>query len=398
MKVAASPDVHLTYCTNIHTGESWTDLRTILSQHVVAVKRKVAPDRPFGVGLRVSASAAEELTGPSAREELRHLLSENDLYVFTINGFPYGSFHQTRVKEAVYRPDWLEAPRARYSESLARLLAALLPDGVDGSVSTVPIAYAPRMNGAPDDARAAEALVSHAAFLRKLYDETGRTVGLALEPEPACRLETADDAVAFFARMLFRRERVERFGTLTGLTGAAAEESLRRHLGVCLDTCHAAVEFEDVEQSVDRLEAAGIFVHKIQLSAGLRVRPATRDRIAALAAFADDVYLHQVVVRDGAETSRFVDLSDALASERAGEDAEWRVHFHVPLFLAELGAFRSTQEVVTRVLERQRARAISPHLEIETYTWDVLPEVYRRDDVVDAITREVDWVRAKLGA
>jgi hypothetical protein len=279
---------------------------------------------------------------------------------------------------------------------VARLLAALLPDGVDGSVSTVPIAYAPRASGASDDDRAADALVTHAAFLRKLHDTTGHTIGLGLEPEPACRLETADDAVAFFDRMIFRRERISRYAALTGLAGAAAEESLRRHLGVCLDTCHAAVEFEDTDRSIDRLEAAGIRILKIQLSAGLSVRPATRDRVAALAPFADDIYLHQVVIRDGAATSRFVDLPDALDRAHTGEDAEWRIHFHVPLFLAELGPFRSTQQVVAGVLDRQRARAISPHLEVETYTWDVLPQVYRSCDIVDAIAREIGWVRARL--
>jgi len=397
MKVATAPDVHLTYCTNIHAGESWSDLRATLVDRVAGVKRLVAPDRPFGVGLRVSARAAEELASAPMREELQRILAENDLYVFTINGFPYGSFHQTRVKEGVYRPDWLEAPRASYSESLARLLADLLPEGVDGSVSTVPVAYAPRMS-ADDDGIAADALVAHAAFLRKLYDTTGRSVGLALEPEPACRLETCEDAAAFFERAVLRRERLARYASLTGLAGAAAEESLRCHLGVCLDTCHAAVEFEDTAGSIDRLQAAGIRILKIQLSAGLSVGAPTREDLDTLESFSDDVYLHQVVIREGVKTSRFTDLPDALALGSAGGSAEWRVHFHVPLFLAELGPFRSTQDVVAGVIDRQKSRVISSHLEVETYTWSVLPEAYRREDVVPSIAREIAWVRARLGA
>jgi len=397
MKVATAPDVHLTYCTNIHAGESWSDLRATLVDRVAGVKRLVAPDRPFGVGLRVSARAAEELASAPMREELQRILAENDLYVFTINGFPYGSFHQTRVKEGVYRPDWLEASRASYSESLARLLADLLPEGVDGSVSTVPVAYAPRMS-ADDDGIAADALVAHAAFLRKLYDTTGRSVGLALEPEPACRLETCEDAAAFFERAVLRRERLARYASLTGLAGAAAEESLRCHLGVCLDTCHAAVEFEDTAGSIDRLQAAGIRILKIQLSAGLSVGAPTREDLDTLESFSDDVYLHQVVIREGVKTSRFTDLPDALALGSAGGSAEWRVHFHVPLFLAELGPFRSTQDVVAGVIDRQKSRGISSHLEVETYTWSVLPEAYRREDVVPSIAREIAWVRARLGA
>jgi len=396
MKVAAAPDVHLTYCTNIHPGESWAELRTILERHVVAVKKRVAPTTSFGVGLRVSARAAEELSDPATITELRETLAANDLYVFTINGFPYGDFHEARVKEAVYRPDWLETARPTYSRMLAQLLAEILPDGIDGSVSTVPIAYAPRMPGEEHDERAADALVEHAVFLARLRDTTGRTIGLALEPEPACRLETSDDAAAFFERYIFRRDRLARYASLAGLAGSAAEESLRRHLGVCLDTCHAAVEFEDAERCVVRLEAAGIRILKIQLSAGLRIHPLTRARVAALQAFADDVYLHQVVARHGESTNRFLDLPEAIAGADINEKAEWRVHFHVPLFLAELGLFRSTQDFVARVLDRQRTRAISTHLEIETYTWDVLPEAYRGHTVDDAIAREIQWVRERL--
>lgn len=398
MKVAAAPDVHLTYCTNIYPGERWSEVRAALVEHVVAVKKRVARDRPFGVGLRLSARAAEELDQPAAREDLRSVLADNDLYVFTLNGFPFGSFHKTRVKEAVYRPDWLERERATYSETLARLLADLLPEGVDGSVSTVPVAFAPRVRGASDDERAGDALVDHAAFLHGLHESTGRSIGLALEPEPACRLETTTDAAAFFERTLFCPEQITRYATRTGLSGSAAEESLRRHLGVCLDTCHAAVGFEEVDQSIERLRAAGIRILKVQLSAGLRVRTVDRATLAALEPFTDDVYLHQVVVRDASGTRSFLDLPEALRAGRGPGDAEWRIHFHVPLFLATLDPFDSTRGVVEHTLVRQRERPISSHLEVETYTWDVLPAEHRRGDVDDAIARELDWVRARLGA
>jgi sugar phosphate isomerase/epimerase len=397
MKVAASPDVHLTYCTNIHPAERWSEVRAALVEHVVAVKKRVAPDRAFGVGLRLSALAAEELEQPAARDDLRRVLADNDFYVFTINGFPYGSFHETRVKEAVYRPDWLERERATYSESLARLLAELLPEGVDGSVSTVPVAYAPRTRGPAGDEHAADALVDHAAFLRRLRESTGRTIGLALEPEPACRLETTADAAAFFEQSLFRRERISRYEALTGLAGSAAEESLRRHLGVCLDTCHAAVEFEEVEHSIERLSTAGIRILKVQLSAGLCVRSVDPAKLAALEPFADDVYLHQVVVRGGSGARSFLDLPEALRAGRRAEDEEWRIHFHVPLFLAALEPFHSTRDVVERTLDRHRERPISSHLEVETYTWDVLPQQHRCGNVDDAVARELDWVRSRLG-
>lgn len=396
MKVASDPDVHLTYCTNIHPGESWSEIRRNLETHVSGVRERVAHGRPFGVGLRVSARAARELAHPPALAELLEVLREAGLYVFTINGFPFGDFHATRVKEGVYRPDWLEPERSDYTNNLAVLLAALLPEGVDGSVSTVPVAHAPRMRDSADDERAAAMLIEHAAFLSRLRAETGRCIALALEPEPECRLETSADAVEFFERSLFARQAIHLFAAKTGLSPGPAEEALRRHLGVCFDTCHAAVEFEDPDEAVARIRSAGIRIAKIQLSAGLAVAPVHRHAVEALGAFADDVYLHQVVVRSRRGDRRYADLDRALADGVAEGDAEWRVHFHVPLFLQDLEMFRSTSRFVERILELQRSLVLTEHLEVETYTWDVLPHELRRHDVADAVARELDWVVGRL--
>src|SRR5258706_10988716 len=138
-------DAHLTYCTIIHAGESWHDVRANVERHVVDVKHRVAPDEPFGVGLRLSARAAEELAAGDELSRFERCLIEQRLYVFTINGFPYGPFHGTPVKAAVYRPDWIEPERVAYTNRLADLLARLLPDGVDGTISTVPGCFRARV-------------------------------------------------------------------------------------------------------------------------------------------------------------------------------------------------------------------------------------------------------------
>jgi sugar phosphate isomerase/epimerase len=395
MRVGRDSDVHLTYCTNVHPGETWPELRASLERYVAAVKSRVAPDRHFGVGLRVSARAATELLASHALDELRALLAAHDLYVFTINGFPYGDFHSTAVKERVYRPDWLESERLDYSEALASLLAAILPADVEGSVSTVPVAHAPRIAGAECDERAANALIEHAVFLARLHERTGRSIALALEPEPECRLETSTDAVDFFVNALFSQRAVDRFTRISGFSRSAAETALHHHLGVCFDTCHAAVEFEDPEIALSRIAAAGIRIPKIQLSAGLLVDPSSEQVIATLRRFADDVYLHQVVESSPQGFRRFPDLLPALGAARI-DGAEWRVHFHVPLFLERLGDIRTTRSFVATVLENTRGAPASPHLEVETYTWDVLPEEFRSDDVVTAITREMHWVLDRL--
>jgi sugar phosphate isomerase/epimerase len=398
---------HLTYCTNIHAGESWAEVRENLACHVVEVKRRVCPTAPFGVGLRLSARAADELSRGGTLAELRAFLAANDLYVFTINGFPHGRFHGERVKERVYLPDWRDGERVRYTTTLADILAALLSDGIDGSVSTVPGAFRADVRSSDDVRAIAENLVRTAAHLVALRERTGRSIALALEPEPACQLETTAEAVAFFRDHLYADHAVARLARETGLPPDDAARALRRHLGVCFDTCHAAVEFEDAAEAVADLRAAGIPVAKVQLSVGLRIAHADAAARAALAPYLDPVYLHQVVARRGATLARYVDLPDALASDTLAPDTpasdgspatspEWRVHFHVPIFHERLGAFTSTRNFLARVLALHRQSPVSAHLEVETYTWDVLPPEARTADVDAAIARELDWVRSQL--
>ncbi len=395
--------VHLTYCSNIHPGESWTEVRGNFDRYVVAVRDRLMPEGDFGVGLRLSARAAAELSEPSVLAEFRDFLHRNRMYVFTLNGFPYGNFHGTRVKEDVYLPDWRDPERLRYSDLLANLLAELLPDpspgnpAIEGSVSTVPGAFKPALTGPLDVAIIVEHLLRHVAHLVELRSRTGRLIALALEPEPHCLLETIDEAIVFFERELHGKAAVRRTMELTGLDRAAAVRALHDHLGVCLDLCHAAVEFEHPAGCIRRLGQAGIRVHKMQISAGLRLPTLDADALEALKRFDDPVYLHQVVQQGPGGLSRFADLPAALESLKGSTAGlEWRVHFHVPIFLDRLAPFASTQSFVRDVLAIHRSRPVSAHLEVETYTWDVLPEPFRSGAVDVAVARELEWVRTEL--
>lgn len=396
MKLGGS---HLGYCTNIHPGESWNEIRANLERHVPGVKRRVCPEAPFGLGLRLSCVAARELGQPGAMAEFADFLRRESLYVFTINGFPYGPFHGTRVKEGVYLPDWRDEARLEYTNLLADLLAQWVPAGVDagGSISTVPGAFRSAVGTAADGERIAGQLVRHAAYLVDLERRTGRRIVLALEPEPCCLLETVLETVAFFRDHLHSTGAAARLAELTGLDAAAAGAALRDHLGVCLDLCHAAVEFEEPAQCLRELEAAGIAVAKIQVTAGLRIPRVTDESAEALRRLEDAVYLHQVVERSADGLRRFEDLDAALASGGwRSRESEWRVHFHVPVFLEALDGFASTQAFVREALALHRQRNRSPHLEVETYTWSVLPERERRAPVEEAIARELEWVVGEL--
>jgi hypothetical protein len=399
MKLAHRPDLgHLTYCTNIHPGETWPEVAASLERHLPEVKRRVAKGQEFGVGLRLSAIAAAALREPGALKELKALLASNGCYVFTLNGFPYGPFHGRPVKEQVYQPDWRHEPRVAYSDQLADLLADLLPDdpALEGSVSTVPGTFKP-LAGAPGATREmARNLIRHAAHLVGIRERTGRTIALALEPEPCCFLETIDETVRFFEQHLFGAAAARQLSELTGLARGAAETALRRHLGVCYDVCHAAVE--DAASSLRALQAAGIGVPKVQLSAALRIAEVKPQTAAQLRPFDEPVYLHQVIEQKGDGLTRYLDLPEALATIDRGIGSEWRVHFHVPIFLAELKDFSTTQAFLREILILHRQQPISQHLEVETYTWDVLPESYRQVDVASAIGRELTWVIEQLAA
>jgi sugar phosphate isomerase/epimerase len=390
---------HLSYCTNIHPGESWDEIRGNLERYLPEVKRRVSPHAPFGVGLRLSAAAAQSLGDPVAREQFAAYLRDEHLYVFTINGFPYGPFHGTRVKADVYLPDWRDARRLEYTNRLADLLASWLEPGADaaGSISTVPGAFKPNATTTDAIDRIVDRLLRHAAHLVAIERETGRRIVLALEPEPCCLLETIAETVAFFRDHLHSDAAAARLVGLTGLTRRGADEALRRHLGVCLDLCHAAVEFEDPMRCLQALAGAGIVIAKMQVTAGLRIPRVTAPVAEALSGLADAVYLHQVVERNAGELKRYADIEDALASDawRAG-DSEWRVHFHVPVFLERFEQFSSTQSFVRETLALHKRQPVTQHLEVETYTWSVLPARHRAVPVEDAIARELQWVQGEI--
>jgi sugar phosphate isomerase/epimerase len=390
---------HLTYCSNIHAGESWSSVRETLGDVLPALRGHLRWSGPLGVGLRLSAAAAETLEDAPVMEEFRRFLALGDYYVFTINGFPFGAFHGTRVKERVYDPDWRHDSRLTYTNRLAGLLATLAAGhGVAApSVSTVPGAFRAGVRTDADRAAVARGFLRHAAHLVELRQRTGQCITVAIEPEPACQFETTAEVVDFLEGWVLQPDALREVVTETGTVVTLAD--LRRHLGICLDTCHLAVAGEDPVVALARIRAAGLRVHKVQVSSALAVdTPSAADTQAALSRFADDTYLHQVVEQAPGGVVRFDDLPEALASARRGEcgHTPWRVHFHVPIFLESLGAFRTTQPELRATLDAVIQEDACAQFEVETYTWDVLPEEFRSTSMVEAIARELAWARSAI--
>jgi len=380
MLISRQPPVHLTYCLNVVSGESFSaQWQAARAGDVSAV--------PNGLGLRLGHVAAQQAMQHGTAESFGDWCKTNHQYVFTINGFPYGPFHQVPVKASVYRPDWTDPARRDYTNQLADLLSIWLPDGVPGSISTVPCWYAPDYPDGSARETAKRACVQHlldvAHHLDQIADKTGAEICIGLEPEPWCFLERSDDVVAFFR------------DTLLPLAGANHEAMLRRRIGVCIDTCHCALAFEDSTDVLLRCRDAGIRIAKIQISAALAAIQPTTKSLERLQQFAEPVYFHQSSTRSKQNIRRWPDLPEAL-KDLAGESStcdELRVHFHVPLFWSGDAQLSSTRDTMTTAFWKLLATGICPHVEVETYTFDVLPPEISGGGLHDMIARELAWVR-----
>ncbi len=389
---------HLSYSTLVHPGDTWAEMRESLETYLPDVKNRVSPDEPFGVSLRISAASAETLTAdPGERSELRTFLAANDLYVYTVNAFPYGPFKGGTVMERVYDPDWTTQERVTYTNKVADILAEICPAGVSPSIQTAPLAFRPNVtDGAYVDLFTTN-LFRVVAHLVDLEARTGRRVKLALEPEPACYLESTQDAVTYFTQRLHAPRGVRELAAIARVPISEAEGLVRRHLGVVFDIGHQSVGFEDIAASLQSLVDAGVPIFKLQEAAALWVEELTLEQVPRLREFTDTIYLSQTTMRRGGKVIQFLNLGEALDDfERDPRPTEIRTHFHVPVFLEEIGPFRTTRFAVQDALRAHRATPLSDHLEIETYTWDVLPAHLKTGDITDYVARELEFVRDEL--
>jgi hypothetical protein len=395
MKIDTAKNFHLTYCSNIHPGETWSQVFANLEQYIPPLKVRLAPEKSFGIGLRLSDLAAKELLEGDNLEQFQSWLRDRDLYIFTLNGFPFKGFHHQVVKDKVYAPDWSEKSRLHYTLNLIAILAILLPDGIDGGISTLPLSYKPWH--ANTDVVFKESSINLAlatAEMSRIYDQTGKLLHLDLEPEPDGLLENTSEVIDFFNNCLLPIGG-DYLAQLLDISDDIAQEKLREHIRICYDTCHFAVEYEDPNLVFARLQELDIKIGKIQLSAALKVnieaneREKIRDRLSP---FAESTYLHQVIERwhDGT-LHHYNDLIAALPHLEQTPAEEWRIHFHVPIFIHDYEFLQSTQDDIVAVLNLLKDNAVCNHLEIETYTWDVLPPQMKLD-LLSSIEREYKWV------
>lgn len=384
MSISPEP---LSYCSNVHPGVTLDAVIDGIHQYTGPLVQQV--DGHLAAGLWLAQPVIAELNAqPERVERLQAALRDANTTCYTLNAFPYGDFHGERVKEQVYLPDWSHPDRLAYTADCARVLAQLLPANQTGSISTVPLGFKhlPHTDQFVD--RSIDQLLSLARELAQIEEHSERLIRLAIEPEPLCELETTAETVAFFQQLYAVAD------------GRGLLELAQRYLGVCYDVCHQAVEFEDVPHSINELGTAGVRINKVHITCAIELPdPTDLQARASLESFIEPRYLHQTIARSRqGQVSRWIDLSSELTQSPPSEFEEaecWRIHFHVPVNTETIGPLRTTRPVLQQALEAVAQLDYAPHLEIETYTWAVLPGA-EHPDLVTGLAREVTATREML--
>jgi hypothetical protein len=145
----------------------------------------------------------DKITGISFKDWLQ----KENLYVFTLNGFPYGGFHNTIVKDDVHTPDWTTKDRYDYTLRLAHLLAKLLPENLhEGGISTSPLSYKYWWKNSEELLNATHKATLHlidlVVELAKIEQQTGKWIHIDIEPEPDGILENHKEFVEWYENTL----------------------------------------------------------------------------------------------------------------------------------------------------------------------------------------------------
>ncbi len=393
MAILHEDDYPLAYCTNVHSGAGFEQMFANLRQYAPRVQQLRNAKGPMGLGLWFSKRSVVEALELENLKMLHGWLEEHSLVAFTANAFPQHDFHQPVVKHAVYEPDWSTAERAEYTLAVFRLMDALAPEGLELSVSTLPLGW-PRFDlGSTEEAGFFQAcagqLVSVCRWLEQLERSGGRLAYLCIESEPGCVLDSSDDVVRFFDDWL--------------TTDTAQGELVRRYLRVCHDICHSAVMFESQASAIERFRKSGIKIGKVQVSSAIEASfsmsaESCVETTRALQKFIEPRYLHQTNVKRGTKATLYEDLPSAFAAVANLAGTCWRVHFHVPIFVNNIGPLATTNQEIISFMNALGNAEMPRHFEVETYEWNVLPESLASKDLASGIAEEMDWFEKMRGS
>ena len=372
----------LGYNSNLHPAEHVSELIEKLDAFAATVRQQLGWQR-LGVDLRLGSVAIEECQHPETVQALRSCLDTNKLSAHTINAFPLSAFQTKEVKENAYIPDWTTAQRLRDSIALIDIALQLCDDELI-TISTLPCSFKPWAFNASLMESCARQLGQWVAAAAQAYERTDRTVHLAIEPEPWCFLEHSSEVIAFWQGPLA----TVGLSACAEIIGNQASEAMQRHLGICFDTCHVSLAYEDQAAAVQRLRDHQIPILKVQFSAAPEVVRPHQDTagLDELVAMAEPRFLHQsAIATPSGSLWKTVDLPEVASAVQHMPNAERvRSHFHIPVFwpVQDSGLSSTITESIAGL--KACIAAGAQHIAVETYTWSVLA-----DNDVDAISGTV---------
>nr|YP_009551192.1 hypothetical protein [Vischeria sp. ACOI 3415]QAA12125.1 hypothetical protein [Vischeria sp. ACOI 3415] len=397
MKIQTYKQFDLTYCSNIHPGDSWEEIFSNLKINIPLIKMKLSPNKPFGIGLRLSNKAANQLLKNNNLNKLKKWLNQNNCYVITLNGFVYGEFYKTSIKEKVYYPDWTNRKRNNFNNTLINLSAELCLPGNEVGFSTSPLAYKFYSKKVSNDlfcGRVSNYILELVQQLIKIYEKQGKIIHIDFEPEADCILENIQDMLLFFGEFILKKIAFILAKDLQ-ISLFQARIHLVRHVRICYDVCHQAIQFEDHIKNFIALNQIGVKIGKIQISSALHLKLDQYEQnflINKLNKFKDNVYLHQVTEKkSNGYLYKYRDLSEAISNLNKNRTSEWRVHFHLPIFNQKYANFLTTNQDIDDIVKFLKISALTSCLEIETYTWEIIPKNIKLD-LLSSISKEYEWI------
>jgi hypothetical protein len=373
-------EFNLSYCLNAFDFTSdWKYTLTEIDRCFNTVREMsgFSSDKMTGLGFWTSEFFLELMRDPDNFRYLQEFLEKRNYYISTVNAFPYGVFHNQPVKDKVYMPNWLNEKRVDFTIKAAEFLEKFLPDGGSGSISTLPGAYRRHIRDYNGDSLRliARNLEKTAEYLAYLYEKTGKKIRLGIEMEPDCIWETPDEFAGFYKKYML------------------PNRYSREYIGVCYDTCHQELIENGPGAGLEILERYEIPVVKIQLSAALQIQNGAK--FADIKEFDEPVYLHQTRIfneKNGTICETFSDIPELRSY--SGDDVTLKCHFHLPLFWdSDNTSFKSARKELLAVIRYIKANpGFCRDLEIETYTYSVLPDCVDFRSIGSAVSKEYDWV------
>lgn len=373
---------NLMYCSNIFKNNTQKQLFNNLNKLIKKLKSKFNKEKKFSIGLCASNKLSNELI--KNINIFSKYIKKKKINIPSLNGFSYNNFHKKITKDNIYWPDWSSIKRVNYTNNLIKLL-----DNINNknkkSISTMPISY----KGWINKKNTVYIYYKTAKNLTKVTEniiKNKSNIIISIEPEPTCLIEKSQEFINYFnnwIKPLYKKYSINN------------KKNIKNIIGICYDICHFAVQFEKHEKILNNLEKENIIIGKLQISSALKInddrtKKENKQIIKNLNVFKYSSFLHQINNINKNKTKIYKDIKYSIKYLKKNIKSEWRIHFHIPIYINKYKNFRTTNNEIKNVMQNINKKNFTGHIEIETYTYKNLSIRY---DILNSIINEYKWIR-----